>query len=187
MLEINFEPFPTLTTERLVIRQITKEDEEELFLMRSNLDIMRFIPRPIPKTVGEISLLLQMMSEGMTKGERINWGIALKENNKLIGHIGFVHIYKENHRAEVGYLLQPAYHGTGIMREALIAVLKYGFDNLKLHSIEALVRPENYPSRKLLEKTGFVQEGYFVENLFWNNRYEDTVVYSLLAKNFKLN
>lgn len=184
MLEVNFNPFPIITTERLVLRQIINEDETELFLMRSNANIMRYIPRPIPKTIDDLKPLLQAFNEGVSKGESISWGITLKPDNKIIGHIGFVRLSKENYRAEVGYLLKEDYHGTGIMLEALNAVSRYGFETLKLHSIEALVRPENIASCKLLEKSGFIQEAHFKENFFYNDQFEDTVVYSLLGKNF---
>ncbi len=102
MLAVNFNPFPIIATERLVLRQIINEDETELFLMRSNANIMRYIPRPLPKTIADVKPLLQTSNEGVSKGESINWGITLKPDNKIIGTIGFVRMSKENHRAEVG-------------------------------------------------------------------------------------
>ncbi len=184
MLAVNFNPFPIIATERLVLRQIINEDETNLFLMRSNANIMRYIPRPLPKTIADVKPLLQTFKEGVSKGESITWGITLKPDDKIIGTIGFVRMSKENHRAEVGYLLNEDYHGTGIMLEALKVISHYGFETLQLHSIEAHVRPENIASRKLLEKTGFIQEAHFIENFFYNDQFEDTVVYALLEKSF---
>jgi ribosomal-protein-alanine N-acetyltransferase len=59
--------------------------------------------------------------------------------------------------------------------------LKYGFNTVGLHSIEANIAPENIASARLLEKAGFVREAYFRENLFFNGRFLDTVIYSILA------
>jgi ribosomal-protein-alanine N-acetyltransferase len=54
---------------------------------------------------------------------------------------------------------------------------------MNLHSIEANINPENIASRKLLEKTGFVREAYFKENYFFNGKFIDSEIYSLLNKN----
>jgi ribosomal-protein-alanine N-acetyltransferase len=71
--------------------------------------------------------------------------------------------------------------GKGIMQEALSAVLNYGFELLKLHSVEANVNPNNVSSIKLLERNGFVREAYFKENYYYNNQFLDTAIYSLLT------
>ena len=89
---------------------------------------------------------------------------------------------KEHYRAEIGYLLHPDYQQKGIMDEALKAVIKYGFETMQLHSIEANVNPANAASMKLLEKNGFVKEAYFKENYFYNGQFLDSVIYSLLNK-----
>jgi ribosomal-protein-alanine N-acetyltransferase len=57
------------------------------------------------------------------------------------------------------------------MDEVAKAVLDYGFNTLKLHSIEANINPENIASQKLLEKNGFVREAYFKENFFWQGKF----------------
>jgi ribosomal-protein-alanine N-acetyltransferase len=66
------------------------------------------------------------------------------------------------------------------MQEALLKVINYGFKVINLHSIEANVNPGNAASIKLLEKNKFVREAYFKENYFYNGKFLDTVIYSLL-------
>jgi ribosomal-protein-alanine N-acetyltransferase len=68
------------------------------------------------------------------------------------------------------------------MKEALMAVIRFGFDSMKLHSIEAHIDPVNTASALVLEKTGFIREAYFKEDFFYKGRFSDTAVYSLLAK-----
>ena len=68
------------------------------------------------------------------------------------------------------------------MKEALLRVIDYGFSTMKLHSIEAHINPENAASGFLLEKSGFTREAYFKEDFFFNGRFIDTAVYSLLSK-----
>ncbi len=112
------------------------------------------------------------------------WVIQTKENPELIGNIGFWRVKKEHHRAEIGYILSPKYWNAGIMTEALDAVLNYGFKTMKLHSVEATVNPNNAASIKVLEKQGFTREAYFREDYYFEGRFLDSAVYSLIYRNF---
>jgi ribosomal-protein-alanine N-acetyltransferase len=66
------------------------------------------------------------------------------------------------------------------MKEALIKVIDYGFNEMKLHSIEAHINPENAASAAILEATGFVREAYFKEDFFYKGEFSDTAIYSKL-------
>ncbi len=181
MLSVNFHPFPILQTERLVLRRITPADAADLFVLRTDGNVMRFIPRPLAETIADVLQLIQTIDDGTHRNETINWAIALQADNKLIGTIGFVRMSLASHRAEVGYLLHPQYQGKGIMQEALARIIQYGFHDMKLHSIEAVIDPKNTASAKLLERNNFVKEAYFKENCFFEGKFLDSVHYSLLA------
>src|SRR6185369_39553 len=160
-------------------------DKEDMFTMRSNPEWMHFIPRPLATTVNEAVELIDKMNTAIENKELINWGIALKETNVLIGMVGFVKIHKEHYRAEIGYLLNGNFHKKGIMHEAVQAVIAYGFTHMNLHSIEAIVNPENIRSANVLERNGFRKEAHFKENFFHRNVFEDTVMYGLLKSEYK--
>ena len=81
-------------------------------------------------------------------------------------------------------MLDPAFWGKGFMKEALIAVLDFGFRKLGLHSFQANINPENERSGKLLKQLGFVKEAYFRENYYFNGKYLDSEIYSLLERDF---
>lgn len=181
MLSLNFTPFPTLTTNRLVLREITLDDAPELFFMRTDERVMKYIERPRPKNIEETIAFIKMITDLRNKNEIITWGIALKNEPKLIGTVVYLNFKKEHYRAEFGYALHPDYWRKGIMDEVAKAVLDYGFNVLKLHSIEANINPDNIASQKLLEKNGFVREAYFKENFFWEGKFLDSAIYSLLA------
>ena len=100
MLQFNFNPFPNLSTSRLLLRAITLNDVDDLFVMRSDKETMRYIPRPIAQSNNDVIELIDRVNSGIIKNESINWAIALKENNQLIGTIGFVRTQPEHHRAE---------------------------------------------------------------------------------------
>ena len=185
MLTPNFTPFPTLTTNRLVLREITLDDAPELFFMRTDDRVMKYIERPRPKNIDETIAFIKMISDLRNKNEIITWGISLKNEPKLIGTVVFLNFKKEHYRAEFGYALHPDHWGKGIMDEVAKTVIDYGFKVLKLHSMEANINPENIASQKLLEKNGFVREAYYKENFFWEGKFLDSAIYSLLNPNDK--
>jgi len=146
---------------------------------------MKYIPRPIIKTIDEALEHINMINEKIDANVCINWAITLKGNDKLIGIIGHYRIQPENHRAEIGYMILPEYNGKGITSEAIKVVIEYGFEQMQLHSIEAVIDPENSASEKVLQKNGFVKEAHILENELWEGKFWDTVIYSLLKRNFK--
>jgi len=181
MINLNFNPFPILETERLRLRAITVDDKNEMFALRSDKEIMQYIARPLTKTVEETVEFIKSINENIEKQEYINWAIALKSNNKLIGTVGFYRVQKENCRAEVGYMLHTNFHKQGIMQELMPVVLEYGFKQIKLHSIEAVIDPRNKASENVLLKQGFVKEAHFKENFFFDGEFLDSVHYSLIT------
>ncbi len=123
-----------------------------------------------------------MIESKIVSNEGINWAITLKENPKLIGIIGFYRTKPEHYRSEIGYMLLPEFNGQGIITEAITRMIEYGFNDMKLHSIEAIIDPDNIASAKVLEKNNFIKEAHLKENEFYDGRFLDTVIYSLLNK-----
>lgn len=185
MLTVNFTPFPELQTGRLSLIRLTDAHLDDFYRMRSDAETMQYIARPLAKTLADVKALLADIDKAIAANELINWGIAFKGHNRIIGTIGFYRMKLEHHRSEVGYMLNKDFHRQGIMHEALQPVLDYGFNVMKLHSIEGVIDPLNIASEKLLQKNGFVKEAYFKENWFYEGKYLDSVHYSLLAQNRK--
>ncbi|TSA49568.1 MAG: N-acetyltransferase [Sphingobacteriales bacterium] len=182
MLAPNFTPYPTITTERLLLRKIEMSAAKDLFILRSDERMMKYLDRPRAQTIEDVEKLIQIFEKNRIKNEGINWGITWKDNSRLLGNICFWKLNLENERGEIGYLLHADFHRKGIMQEAMIAVLNYGFTELKLHSVEANVNPENTASIKLLEKNNFVSEAYYRENYFYDGKFLNSTIYSLLNK-----
>lgn len=185
MLTFNFNPFPTLETERLTLVRVTEEHTQMLYDMRTLDAVMQYIERPRPKNLEESAELVAKMKGLVDNNEGINWMICLKENGVAIGNIGLFRTMPEHHRAEVGYMMMPDYWGKGLMSEALQAVIQYGFEGMKLHSMEANINPLNDNSAKILERNGFVREACFKENYYWEGEFLDSAIYSLLVSDWK--
>lgn len=186
MAHIHFNPFPVLHTERLVLRESTLNDADGFFALRSNPDVMKYISKPLAQSLEEIKELIVMYNAGSATNQFINWSIVLHDGS-MIGSIGLFHIKPEHDRAEIGYMLHPHHWRKGIISEAMKAVIQYGFGTMQLHSIEANIDPRNEASASILEKHGFVREGYFRESFYNNNSgtYEDAAIYSLVNDSSK--
>jgi len=180
MLELNFDPFPVIETERLVLRRTTLDDANDYFYLRSSPEAMKHICKPLQISVEETKELIYKINEMIAFNDGISWAVCLKNNSKMIGSVSFHRIYKDHYRAEIGYMLHPDYWRLGIISEAVEAIIGYGFNILKFHSIEANIDPTNIGSEKLLQKFKFVKEAYFKENFFFNGSFLDTAVYCLL-------
>jgi len=179
MLDISFNPFPVLSSGRITLRKITNNDAARLFEFRSDREVMKYIDRPLATSMDDAYAFLKKIDDSLETSDGISWAIALEGDPQMIGTMGLWRFEKENHRAEIGYMLSPAYHRKGIMQEAFYLVIDYGFNVLGLHTIEAKINPGNQASKSLLEKNGFIREGYFKENFFFNGNFLDTAVYTL--------
>jgi len=184
MLKFQFTPFPVLSTKRLLLRRIVMSDKAAIFQMRSNPSLMNYIARPVATSDQDAHDLIIRVDAGVDSNISINWAITMHGDDTLIGMCGYVRASPEHHRAEVGYMLDSAFHNQGIMTETLDAILKYGFEEMGLHLAEAVIDPRNQASGKVLEKLGFVQEAHFHENYFYRDEFLDSVHFALLSRNF---
>lgn len=182
MLSISFSPFPVIETERLLLRCITTEDAPQLFLLRSDPGIMKYLDREPHRFVEEtVSFIKEKILDSLHKNEGILWVITLKNDPEIIiGTTGFWRIDFEHYRTEIGYMLHSAYWRKGYMKEAVLASIKWIFKNTDVHSIEANINPGNEPSESLLKSTGFIKEAYFRENYYFNGVFKDSIIYSLI-------
>jgi ribosomal-protein-alanine N-acetyltransferase len=181
MLQFNFSPFPIINTERLHLRRTTLQDDEALLQLRTDDAANKYLDRARPTHLSEMHELLKKIDNGLDSNTAISWAIALKENpDRLIGSISFHKTDAAHHRAEIGYMVMPEHWRKGLVSEAIKAVIAYGFNEMKLHSIEANINPKNEPSRNILLKHDFVKEAYFKENYYYNGKFLDSEIYSLI-------
>ena len=182
MLTFNFDIFPVLETERLILKAISMEFVDDIFRQRSKKEVMQYIARPLLQSKSDAQDLIKNYEFLFEQNITISWAIVLKEKSQMIGTVGFPRVNKDNHRGEVGYSLDTDYWYKGYMNEALKRVLAYGFEELHFHSIEAMIHPDNKSSSDLVKKHGFVKEAYFKQYTYFDGKFLDVEVYSLLSK-----
>jgi len=179
-LQINFDPFPELLTERLRLRFLDMEDAVGYFEIRSNDQVMEYLARPKAETIEDAAAVIKRVHDSIQKNTGICWALCLKEDPKIIGTIGFYRTQPEHYRTEIGYELHPDFWKKGIMSEAMRAVLDYAFHKMNFHSVEANIDPINKKSRDILVRNHFLKEAHFRENYFFEGRFTDSAIYSLL-------
>ncbi len=175
-----FTQFPTLTTNRLHLRQVRPTDAEALFAMRSDPVVMEFFGQEPHQTVEETSTLIQRLQTSYEQRNSLFWGVTLKGEDTVIGTCTLFSFNFDFHYAETGYDLHRDYWRQGIASEAMSAVLTYGFSELGLHRIEADVAPDNTRSKNLLLKLGFTFEGNLRQRYFFRGQFEDEYYFGLL-------
>ena len=176
----SFLPFQNLESDRLLLRQINNADIDEVFKLRSNPETMKYIPRPLLTSKEEALYHIKMIQDKIEANEGVNWAVTIKGDNKLIGIVGHYKIKWEHFRSEIGYMILPEYHGKGIVSEVVGLLIDYGFNQMNLHSVEAIIDPGNTASARVLEKNNFIKEAHFIENEFYDGQFIDSVVYSIL-------
>jgi len=155
MKEINFTPYPNLSTERLALRRLTREDDFNLMSLRSNPQVNKYIERSMQMSLEEAHSFIKRINDGIKSNISIYWVIALKDRPAMIGTICLWNFSKDKARAELGYELDPDYRGKGLMNEAVKCVVNYGFNELHLNTIEAFTHKNNDNSSRLLRKNNF--------------------------------
>lgn len=181
-MRTDFTSFPTLHTDRLVLRQPRPSDAERNFLLRTDERTMAYIGRPRPGTVQEAAAMLEQLEQDRVAGTRLGWIIALRDDDAMIGSIGLYKLQPAHQLAEVGFQLMHDQWGKGLMREALNAVVGFAFDRLGAHRVEAMTDPRNERSRALLERCGFTLEGILRESYYWDGGFLGTAVYGRLQR-----
>ena len=177
-----FKSFPEFESERLLFRKLLLSDAKDLLLIRSNDAVMRFMDVMRFESIADAEKMIRSVEESYKNENGINWAIVEKHSNSFVGYFGFFRIIPEHCRAESGYALKPEYWGKGYMYETINKMVRFGFENMRLHSIEANVNPLNERSKKVLERIGFKKEAHFRENYLFNGEFLDSIIYSLLEK-----
>ncbi len=174
--------FPVLETKRLTLRAVRAADADAIFAIRSNPDVFRYCGAKPYESREQAEHKIVELDNAFRAESGIRWGLVTKEDGRLIGSAGYWRMAREHFRSEIGYELAPDVWGKGYMVEALEAILRYGFAALRLHSVEADVEPSNAASVRVLEKLGFQREGLIRENFFFEGKFYDTLIYSLLKR-----
>lgn len=172
-----------METERLIIRQFSPDDWQDLFEYLSQEDTVKYEP-------------YEVFTENQSKEEAINrsnnpdfWAVCLRNTNKLIGNIYLAK--KDFETWELGYVFNSNYQGNGFATEAASALINDLFVHHNAHRIIAFCNPLNVASWKLLERLHMRREGHLVKNTWFfkdkngNPIWQDTYEYGIIKEEWQ--
>lgn len=178
-------PSVRLVGPKLVLRPLQRQDEKQWSEIR---EVSRsFLEQWEPKWPSDATSpaafrrRMKRFSAEWRDGTTYSFLIFDRADGVLYGGITLSNVRRGVAQAgSVGYWIGAPYARRGFMSEALQLLLNFAFDTLGLHRVEAACLPSNGPSRGLLEKSGFVQEGVARKYLRINGAWQDHVCYAIL-------
>ena len=183
---------PVLTTRRLRVAHVRPgyEAETVAFFARNRSHFARWDP-PAPADFYSVAFWQRSIARSIDdfaadRSVRFDvFDAAETERHVVIGRMGFSQIFRGPFQScTLGYQVDAAYEGKGVMHEALTAAIAYMFDVKVLHRIQANHLPENARSAALLARLGFVREGLAKDYLFIANAWRDHVLNALVNPRF---
>lgn len=142
-----------IETERLVLREITMDDIEDMFRLHSNSDVQKYTGDPLIETLEEMEKAIRTRISDYEKYGYGRWAAFLKNEMQFAGWAGLAYL-PEFDEIDLGYRFLPEYWGSGLATEVSREILNFGFDKLKLRKIIAIAMKENKASIRVMEKVG---------------------------------
>ncbi len=180
-----FKKIPTVTTDRLVMRKMLPSDDEDMFEYAKNPAVTRYLLWEEHVNKKFTHSYLKFIQSQYSAGNFYDWALTLAESGKMIGTCGFSSFDESNNAAEVGYVLSPDHWRKGIATEALLRVMRFGFEELGLHRIYARIMEGNTASEAVARKCGMRHEATFQSSLLVKGEYRTIKIYAILREEFQ--
>lgn len=180
-----FSNIPEIETPRLILRKISLDDTDDMYEYSCLAEVTKYLTWSAhtkrTQTENHIKLLLRKYDSG----EFYDWAIQDKESGKMIGTCGFTSIIRENNSAEIGYVLSPAFWGKEIAKEAVLAVLKFGFAVFDFDRIYARHMQGNDASGRVMQKCGMTFENIYKNSEYIKGEYKTILVYQITKNQYE--
>ncbi|MET9228161.1 GNAT family N-acetyltransferase [Lentzea sp. NPDC003310] len=175
-----------LKTDRLLLRPFEPTDLDDFYAYRSRPEVFRYLYGESVTREECAELLDKLIADHELKaeGDRLALAVHLPDENRVIGSTVLKWRSEKDRQGEIGYSLNPDFHGRGYATEAARAVLELGFRDLGLHRIVAECDPRNEPSWRLMERLGMRREAHFRELEIFKGEWGDLFVYAMLEEEF---
>ena len=180
-----FMNMPELTTERLLLRPMREGDAEDMFRYAAREDVTEYLLWSPHPSLGYTRDYLRYIASRYRLGDFYDWAVIEKESGRMIGTCGFTRFDAPHNSAEIGYVLNPDFHGRGYATEAAERILSYGFEELGLHRIEAKFMKGNQPSLRVMEKLGMTLEGYRRDGMLVKGKYRTIGICAILKSEWR--
>ena len=175
-----FRHLPVLHTERVILRQVRYSDAASMFAYSSDDEVARYVLwEPHRSRLDSVEAIRELKRQ-YRHGWPSSYAIVLQETGAMIGTIGYMWLNTENCSAEIGYSLSRAYWNRGYMTEALKALIRFSFETLRLHRLEAQHDIRNPASGKVMQKAGMIREGTLTDRIYNKGQYCTVALYATI-------
>jgi RimJ/RimL family protein N-acetyltransferase len=181
------QPDYPIVTERLLLRPYRESDLEALYAIRSRDDVMRYLyEEPLTRDEARENLMQRIGRDALRReGDELKLAIEQRETGRMIGGANLTWSSVVHKQGEIGFMQHPDQQGRGYAREAMLAVLRLGFEGLDLHRIYGRCDARNAASARLMERLGMRREAHLRENEFVKGEWTDELVYAILASEWR--
>jgi ribosomal-protein-alanine N-acetyltransferase len=155
-----FAAFPRIELKRIRLREFRESDAEAYYHYVNHPEVRNFVPVDcVPKSVESAVEDVRYYKSNIERYVGISWAIAHKKTDEIIGSIGLTMMKFIQRKSNISYDLSFEHWGKGLAKEAMIAVLSFADEELKLNRIQANIATENERSRGFCKSFGFEYEG----------------------------
>jgi RimJ/RimL family protein N-acetyltransferase len=175
---------PRLVGSRVDLRWLTSEDAPALLDVFGDPEVMEFWSSPPLQNLDDARKLIEGIHRLFASRGLFQWGVCLRDTGEVIGTCTLLNLDPPHRRAEVGFALRRSAWGRGLGTEAVGLLLRFAFESLQAHRLEADVDPNNERSLRLLERHGFRREGYLRERWHHLGRIHDAIFLGLLRSDW---
>lgn len=181
----HFRPFPTLISDRLVLRRAYLTDTDDLFICMSNPAVCRYetwsAHDTVLDTLGYVNSLIIKHDDGVCT----EWIIENKSARRAIGMINIHDISDRNKTAEMGFWLAEDCWGRGYAAEAAGRVEEFIFNHTEINKLICMCSVQNSASERTIKKLGMFCEGTLRQHILIKGVYNDIRIYSLLREEYR--
>jgi [ribosomal protein S5]-alanine N-acetyltransferase len=178
--------FPVLETERLMLREMSPQDVNELIKQFGNTEVIKFIGMQPIRSIEQANEWLRWMGGYFQAKDGLRWAIALKQGaGAFIGSAGIYNWNREANHAEISCDIMHPYWDNGYGTEAMRALIEFGWEHLKLNRVEVNIINGNQHTRNFLEKLGFKSEGVLRQRILKGGKYYDVHIFGLLRHEYR--
>ena len=173
-------PYPTLSTNRLRLRQFRVEDADAMHECFANPETMRFWNQPVHTKRIDTERAVRRFIDCTPSYYRF-WAVADAKTDHCLGLVNYHDGHIRSKRVSIGYIIEATRQRQGVATEAVSAMLDFCFRDLGLHRAQAFIHPDNRASIGLIENLGFHREGLLRDNLRVGEEWRDDLLYALLV------
>jgi ribosomal-protein-alanine N-acetyltransferase len=173
-----------IDTPRLTLRPARMHDAQDMYDYSKDPEVALHVLWDAHRSIRETRSVLRRMIRDYRCAPPFTYVIEYKREHRVIGTIGLMNYNRVNRSAEVGYSLSRDYWNRGLMSEALTAMLKYCFEELRLNRVEAQHEVENPASGAVMRHAGMRREGRLRKRIYNKGHFHDMELYAILKEEF---